>query len=268
MNPSTRWKQAKKRVRKLNPGKLRKELRTRARVLGGKPARQFADISNNNGLSPHQIHLYAEDHDVIVIKASEGQTWRDPELAKMVKAAKDAGLIVAPYHYARPDNGNAPWEEARNFVHTCRAAGLRLGPRRKLWYQRDELPGVLDYEEHHPTGRDAAWIREFMREYRTLTRHGVAKWKGSVDDVTQDCILYGGSVVREQLQGSKIRALYWLAAYTQTAAPYWPGGVARKHRLAWQFTDKGRFKAFGSKDTDRNRFVGNLKLRDIIQLAI
>ena len=265
MNRSSIWKTLRQRVRVLAPGVARRELRARVEAIGGSPAVPFADISNNNDITPAMIRAYAENHDVLVVKATEGRTWTDDKLAMFVKAAKDAGLIVAPYHFARPDN-NDPVSEARHFVQTCRAAGLRLGPRRKFWYERDELPGILDYEVAHPRGADAGWINDFMREYRRLTKHGVAKWKGAEDPVTSNCLLYGGSVVREKVS-NKIGALYWLAAYTTTPAPYWPSGLPKKYRLAWQFTDKGRFKAFGPRDTDRNRFVGNLKLRDILRLA-
>lgn len=265
MNRSSIWKTLRQRVRVLAPGVARRELRVRAKHLGSAPAGHFADISNNSDITPAMIREYAKNHDVLVVKASEGKTWTDHKLAIFVKAAKDAGLIVAPYHFARPDN-NDPVSEARHFVQTCRAAGLRMGPRRKLWYERDELPGVLDYEVYHPQGMDSAWITRFMREYRRLTNHGEGRWRGRKDEVTQDCLLYGGNIVRERVTG-RINALYWLAAYTNSAAPFWPSGLPKKYRLAWQFTDKGRFKAFGSRDTDRNRFVGNLKLRDILGLA-
>lgn len=266
MNRSGLWKKVRQRIKVLTPSEVRRELRVRAKALGGTPAGPFADISNNNDVPVGALAEYAKNHDLIVVKATEGRTWTDPELARYVREAKAAGLIVAPYHFARPDNNNAV-DEARHFVQTCRAAGLRLGPRRTLWYERDELPGILDYEVAHPRGADAGWINGFMREYRRLTKHGVAKWKGSEDPVTSNCLLYGGSIVREKVS-NKIGALYWLAAYTTTPAPYWPSGLAKKHRLAWQFTDKGRFRAFGPHNTDRNVFVGQLKLRDILGLAI
>lgn len=265
MNRSSIWKTLRQRVRVLAPGVARRELRARVEAIGGSPAGPFADISNNNDITPAMIRAYAENHDVLVVKATEGRTWTDDKLAMFVKAAKDAGLIVAPYHFARPDN-NDPVSEARHFVKTCREAGLRMGPRRKFWYERDELPGILDYEKYHPQGMDAAWISRFMREYRRLTQHGTGRWRGKEDEVTQDCLIYGGNIVRERVPG-RFNALYWLAAYTATADPYWPAGLPKKYRLAWQFTDKGRFKAFGPRDTDRNRFVGNLKLRDILGLA-
>jgi len=267
MNRSGLWKAVRKRIKVLDPGVARRELRARVQTIGGSPAGPFADISNNNGqITEAMIREYAKNHDVIVVKASEGRTWIDPKLAQFVKWAKAAGLIVAPYHFARPDN-NDPVDEARHFVRTCKLAGLRMGPRRTLWFERDELPGILDYEVPHPYGADAVWIDEFMREYRRLTKHGTAKWCGKEDPVTANCILYGGSVVREKVS-NKIDALYWLAAYTTTAAPYWPSGLSRRHRLAWQYTDTGRFKAFGPYNTDRNVFVGKLKLRDILGLAI
>ena len=268
MNRSSLWKTIRKRVRSLEPSVLRRELRARARALGAAPAVHFADISNNNGqITEAMIREYAKNHDVLVVKATEGRTWADPKLADFVKWAKKAGLIVAPYHFARPDN-NDPAAEAAHFVRTCRAAGLRLGPRRDFWYERDELPGILDYEVYHPEMLDADWIHSFMAHYRRLTNHGITRWKGQKDAVTANCILYGGNVVRERLGTRRVGALYWLAAYTRTAGPFWPAGLKKRHRLAWQYSDKGRFRAFGPYATDRNRFVGDLHLRDLLGLAI
>lgn len=261
-----RWNNLKRRLRKLVPGPIRREVRTRAAALGSTPALPFADISNNNAVTPAMIAEYAQHHTVLAVKTSEGATWRDPKAAEFIQAAKEAGLLIMPYHYARPDNGNRPEDEAHNFVHACRRAGLRMGPRRKLWYERTELPGVLDYEEYARNGKDAEWISRFIREYRRLTKHGTARWRGVRDPVTEGCIVYGGHVVRERIPG-RIDAIYWLAAYTKSAAPFWPYGLPARYRFAWQFTDRGRFKAFGDRDIDRNRFVGKLTLRDIIGLA-
>lgn len=71
-------------------------------------------------LSKHQseetFKKCLETGDFIILKASEGVTYKDITLdnrkAKLIAADKLRGY----YHYARPDNKNTPAEEARNFL--------------------------------------------------------------------------------------------------------------------------------------------------------
>lgn len=267
MSRGTRFLNLKERISGLTPGEIRRKLRVEASRLGQSPARPFADISGNNAISAAQLREYAKNHEVIAIKVSEGATWRDPTAPMLVKVAKEEGLLVMPYHFARPDN-NRPEAEVKNFIGACRAAGLRMGPRRRFWFQRDELPGVLDYEVADPADQDALWIDRFMNAYQHATKHGRTSWRDhSKDKATAGPIIYGGSVVREKLAHVReIHAIYWLAAYTKSPSPYWPTALPHRYRAMWQFTDKGKFDAF-PKPTDRSKFMGGVKLRDIIRIA-
>ncbi|MFF4889482.1 GH25 family lysozyme [Micromonospora chersina] len=55
------------------------------------------------------------------VKATEGQTYRNPYFAEDYAAAKAAGLLVGAYHFARPD-GRDPVTEANFFVDNAQFA--------------------------------------------------------------------------------------------------------------------------------------------------
>ena len=58
---------------------------------------------------------YVKQADFMIIKATEGKTYRDPTFIKRANIIKD--MLCGYYHYARPEN-NTPEEEAENFVTT------------------------------------------------------------------------------------------------------------------------------------------------------
>lgn len=241
-----------------------RSLRRRMQRVGGRKVARFVDVSSNNGpLSRAAIAEYAKDHDVIVVKVSEGTTYVNPYAAQVIKWAKAEGLIVCPYHFARPDTGNSAKAEAKHFVRSCRQVGLRVGKRRRLWFKRDELPGCLDYEEVDAAGDDHGWITVFKRTYRSLTRHGYTRWRGRNASATAGPSLYGGSIVRERVAGS-LRLLFWLAAYVSSPAPYWPPCIPDRLRMAWQYTDHESFPGIGQ--ADGSVFYG--RIRDLVRLAI
>lgn len=231
--------------------------------MGNKSVGTFADVSNNNGVHPYQVRDYARNHDLLIVKVSEGTTFVDPDAARICQVAKEEGLIVAPYHFAHPDKGNDPRKEAAFFVETARKAGFRLERRRRLWFRRDELIGVLDYEIPSK-GDDRAWIDAFKSEYRRLTYHGVTKWKGQNASATLGPILYGGSVIRENISSRPLRLFFWLAAYTSTPSSYWPVGIPKNLRLAWQYTASSNFNGLGR--TDGSRFFGQVK--ELVRISL
>jgi GH25 family lysozyme M1 (1,4-beta-N-acetylmuramidase) len=246
-------------------GHVTRTLRRRARRLGGQKVGVFRDVSSNNGpISRSTMESFAkEGGDLIVVKVSEGTSYVNPYAADTIKEAKRAGLVVMPYHFSRPDSGTAPSAEADHFVHSCREVGLRLGPRRKLWFLRDELPGCLDYEENAASGNDEAWIAGFRHAYRNRTHHGVTSWRGKKSSATAGPVLYGGSIVRERVSGT-LKLLFWLAAYTSSPDSYWPGSIPQRLRMAWQYTDRKDAEGLGG--TDASTFYG--RVRDLIRLAI
>ena len=70
---------------------------------------QGYDISNWQGTTPM-------DADFLIIKASEGDGYKDPRLDQHYNAWKETGKPYGFYHYARPDLGNTPEAEADWFL--------------------------------------------------------------------------------------------------------------------------------------------------------
>lgn len=76
------------------------------------------DISHHNS----ELHIMTSS-DFIWIKATEGRRYVDDKLERHVevipklyeKAGKELP-VIGFYHFARPDNGNTPEDEARNFI--------------------------------------------------------------------------------------------------------------------------------------------------------
>lgn len=76
------------------------------------------DIShhNKNMKDPVQIKTF----DFVIMKASEGATYRDPALSYYMNILEDGKAVTGFYHFARPENGNSPQAEAENFLRTIR----------------------------------------------------------------------------------------------------------------------------------------------------
>lgn len=91
----------------------------------------------------------------VIIKATEGKTYVDPKLQKNYTDAVAAGLMTGFYHYARPENGNTPEQEAIHFVSTIEK-------------QVGTSVLCLDYEgKAHEYGCE--WAIKWMRKVYELT---------------------------------------------------------------------------------------------------
>ena len=65
---------------------------------------------------PNQV----TEGDFILVKATEGCGYVDPTCDAKYQLNKQAGKLLGVYHYARPDLGNTPEEEAEFFVNNIR----------------------------------------------------------------------------------------------------------------------------------------------------
>lgn len=71
-------------------------------IVGGRPCVHGFDWSYYQ--APRDLRsAFAEGNRFCVIKASEGESYRDPKYAQHVANASVAGLTVGAYHFARPD---------------------------------------------------------------------------------------------------------------------------------------------------------------------
>ena len=162
------------------------------------------DVSSNNPTP--RIRLYKKaGHQVIALKATEGQSYTWDRHGKLSDRAHKHGLAVWHYHFARSGD---PVAQARYFLAEVHGH----------WRDGDRL--VLDAES---TGVGAAFVQAFINacHERFPHRPGLVYSYGSF------------------LTGAKIRPAHgwglWLAAY----GPIQPKPVAGwDHLTAWQFTDK------------------------------
>lgn len=167
--------------------------------------------------------------DVVVVKATEGKTWRSTTLAEQVKAARAAGAIVGVYHYM---GARYSWQdEAEAFLTAIRGLGTVLP--------------VLDLEGK-AAGREAdalAWMKHIEAET------GIRP------------ILYTGNHLIKAHGYKSLRGYpLWVANYPYTAArPWgapWDEGTIKAlypgwDLMAWQYTETGRLDGWRG-DLDLN----------------
>lgn len=73
------------------------------------------DISEWQAISPTAYKAY----DFIVIKATEGKTYDDPNMSSHAQNALNNGQLIGFYHYARPENNSAE-DEAEHFLRVVK----------------------------------------------------------------------------------------------------------------------------------------------------
>lgn len=73
------------------------------------------DISHHNFNMQNRQSL--NDFDFVIMKATEGIRFRDPKMQVYMNVLNDQ-MLYGFYHFARPDLGNDPGDEATHFVNT------------------------------------------------------------------------------------------------------------------------------------------------------
>ena len=147
------------------------------------------------------------------VKATEGDTFIDPSYRRRVAAARDAGIPIGAYHFARPDVGDAAAEARFFLAHT----DVRPG---------DMLP-MLDLESTEGlsmaqlTTWTGTWVRTVTRE---LAGRGII----------------GRPIIYTPFNlGNGFGCLLWVARYSDDfRAPVIPRPW--KRAVIWQHSD-GRF---------------------------
>lgn len=92
--------------------------------------------------------------DFVIIKATEGATYKDPCFDDFVKQAQQLGKPMGFYHFSRPDNGNDPTAEAANFYKAIKP------------YVRQGIL-ALDWEAGDLSKTD--WALKWLDEVKRLT---------------------------------------------------------------------------------------------------
>lgn len=187
------------------------------------------DISNNQG----DINNSIVPGDFVIIKATEGVGYTDPNCDANYQQAKAAGKLLGVYHFARPD-GNNPVSEANWFVSQIRGY---IG----------EAVLVLDFETNP---KSPVWAKAFLDRVYELER--------------VRCWIYMSQSVANGDDWSSVLVDYslWVAAYGANTihTDYAPSDNISVNGnwniAAWQYTSNGHLPNW-SGALDLNVFYGD-----------
>lgn len=115
------------------------------------------DVSKWQNVGDYKDSSELGHTDFMIVKATEGATYNDPKFSQHIDYARNNNMLIGAYHYARPDNGNQPEAEARNFVNALRNRNL-IG----------EVLMALDWEGKS-INYNADWPLRWLREVYKLT---------------------------------------------------------------------------------------------------
>lgn len=181
------------------------------------------DISAHNGVVDFD-KVASVGMDFVILKATEGATFKDKNFATNYRKARKAGLKVGAYHFFRFDVGG--YMQALNLMHSIK--GRRL-----------ELPVVIDVEEwsnpRDHTTHDI--LTRLQTMINTLEVHGY------------HVMLYSNKDGFEKFFSQQF-AHYplWLCSFT--------GAPEAGNMRLWQFSHVGRVSGVDGK-VDINTFNGS-----------
>ena len=193
------------------------------------------DISNHQrGINVDRV----AGLDFVMIKATEGRTYRNPDMSRTYRDARADGLKTGLYHYASGGNAVAEAE------HSVNTVGDRVG----------ENILVLDYEGT-AVNNGVGWAMDFMDAVYNMT--GV-----------KPIIYMSRSVISRYDWTPAVNAGYklWVAAYYRGYTPiygfvndppiYGSLGEYRNDTVMYQYTSTGRLSGWGG-NLDLDVFYGN-----------
>ncbi len=164
------------------------------------------DLSHHNGNVDLGI-AKGDGIEGVILKATQGTQFHDPEYSVYLQKAKSAGIMVGAYHFGVGQDGV---HQADYFLEMVKPDASTLC--------------VLDFEEN-PTGSTMTLdeARDFVTHIKELT----GRWPG----------IYGGSLLKRLLPTGVDPVLsncwLWVAQYgpRPTFPPTWPTWTM------WQYTD-------------------------------
>lgn len=186
------------------------------------------DVSHHQGqIDWPKVALSAAGSDCpvkfVIIKATEGGTFLDPDFETNLKGARDVGFVCGVYHFYNPDTPAG--KQAEFFI-----SNVKLN--------KGDFAPVVDVER---TGRSDKELQEGLAEFLSiLEKHYGAK-----------PVIYSSAKFRKRHLDSARFNYYpaWIAHYYVVR----PDSDV-KWRI-WQFTDRGRVDGI-SEYTDLNVFSG------------
>ena len=196
-------------------------------IVGNDIARYQGDVN---------YEVYKDNSHFVIIKATEGVGYIDPKYARNRDEARRVGLPLGYYHFARPDLGNSPENEA---IYFCSVVTTNIREGETLY---------LDYEPASNPFAVVDWCKRFLDT--VFTRTGV-----------RPMIYLNKSQVRGFDWGPVAQSGYalWLACYDQSptygafnkmAMQQWTSsqkvpGIVGNADGDWFFGDVDQFKSYG-----------------------
>jgi len=182
------------------------------------------DISHFNGEIDFS-KVKSSGVEAVIIKATQGRSWIDPNFTKNMTKAIAAGLLVGAYHFGTDDDVQ---EQAKNFLNIAGAVPLK----------------VLDFEGVSETSMSSTQANDFIQLMSS----------------TKLPMIYADVNHIKQLQSFWILSYVcplWIAQYKQQSEPEIPENTWKKWTM-WQYTDSGIVDGIKGK-VDRSYFNGELK---------
>jgi GH25 family lysozyme M1 (1,4-beta-N-acetylmuramidase) len=176
---------------------------------------QGVDVSHWQG-DVNWVEVYDAGYRFAFCKATEGVGFTDPYFEVNMNAARDAGVFIGGYHFARPDLDNGAAAEAQYFVEVS-------NPYLKEGYLRP----VLDLERGAELGKQAlsSWVHE---------------WMNTVEDETgvQPIIYVNSYYANNFLETSVRRYNLWIAHWTYDPSIPPDTGIWDTWDF-WQYSNQG-----------------------------
>lgn len=171
------------------------------------------------------LNKACESIDFVIMKASEGKTFRDKSFNNYVVQLTKLNKLMGAYHYCRPDNNKDPADEADNFINTVFEAGI-LG----------KAILVADWEQDTS---NPEWLIKFCNEI--LDRTGVRPF------------IYGSRYPLDRIYaitGDTFQ--FWLAQWPTNneikvgSCPIKEHPKLNYNWKIWQYSSKGTVYGYGS----------------------
>lgn len=187
------------------------------------------DVSKWNTKTCVEKAIRKYDCKFIIIKVTEGRTYKDPNAGEFVNLAQRTGLHIGFYHYARPDNGNTAKEEIANFISTVN----ELCDKFKI----NEWFPVIDWEGDS-IGKERPWLSHFCQDFIAMTEKPVCIYTNQ----------FGTSKIDRTMAGVENCGL-WIATRGK--------GLSDIPSTQWNVTAMHQFKVDPELNIDINYFFGS-----------
>ena len=204
------------------------------------------DMLTGPDVSEHQGDVdwkkVATEHELAIVRVSDGDH-RDPFYTEArVKAVREAGLVLAPYYFARVASpGNNERDGAAE-------AAMVLGfAKSRGWKWPGDLPLIYDFETSNgqPNQKCARHVVQFVRAYKKSEGHYPGLY--TMPGFWAQILPHLSKSDREVIARCFLHHAEWEVEAPQPLEP-WDGPTL------WQFTDRGRCPGV-SGGVDMNRTV-------------